>query len=444
MANRFSRVEVGIPSASYDGRYYGRYPHGDKPNNLLAANAASSSSATGSMGADQIADWNARSTAPGVIWAHNFDGPVEVTQFQNISGAVDPTATGTGVNWVADGFAGGGCLELVIPTGGTNDENYWQRPMSALLSGRPGGSSGGVGGTGNGRTVNDPAAGGTITKQTWDSSAGSEGYNWRKGYYAHPTTQSTFPQWPVGTSGVYDGSSFYFSLKVKIQSTRWTAGNPAGKLLFIDLLGQTGHGEILTRSVNNPDSGFTGWSFHQTNPYLVYTSQGNLANSIIMPAYQGNPALGYPSSGPVENGAYVSTCTVNNTATAGHCWEYPSGDWAELLFYVQVGQDNEAFEGDPVLSHWSHFDQIIKVWKCDRGETAWTPIFDNSALPFAFTFYSNPQSGTNGPNGNWNAPGYNGISPSIYMNGVNAALSWYQRYTQMIFSQSMIAAPQAW
>jgi len=396
-------------------------------------------------GATQNADWLARSTASGVVWAHNFDNPVEVTQFRNISGAVDPVTGNTGVNWVADGFAGGGCLELVIPTGGLNDENYWQRPMSALRAGRPGGANGGVGGPGNGLLTDDLAAGGTITKQTWDSSAGNEAYNWRKGYYANAATQAAFPQWPAGTSGVYDGTAFYFSMKVKIGANRWHAGNPAGKLLFIDLLGMTGHQEILTRSVNNPDTNFTGWSFHQTNPFLVYTSQGELANSGLLPTVQFNAGgSGYPTSGPVENGAFVNTCTINNTAGLGNCWEYPSDDWTTLLYYVQVGQDNQAFEADPTLSHWSHFDQIIKVWKCDRGETAWTPIFDNSANPFAFTFFSAPQSGTNGPNGCWNAPGYNGISPSIYMNGVPAVLGWYQRYTQLIFSLQPIAAPQAW
>ncbi len=399
-------------------------------------------------GVTQASDWAARSTASGVVWAHNFDNPVEVTQFRNIGGFVDPVTTGTGINWQADGFAGGGCLEIVCPTSGTNDGNYWQRPMSALNAGMPGGTSGGVGGTGNGRSVPDPANGGAVTLQTWDSSVGSEGYNWRKGYYTNAAIQATWPYWPTpAQTGVYDGTRFYFSLKVKIQSTRWTAGNPAGKLLFIDLLGLTGQGEILVRSVNNPDSGFSGYAFHDTNPFMVYTSQGNYANSGLLPTIQFNPGGGYPGAGtPIENGAYLSTCTVGNSANAGACFEYARSDWVELLFYVEAGQDNQSHSGDPILANWSFFDQIIKVWKCSRGETAWTSIFDNSANPFAFAF-SNPQSSGNGPNGSYNAPGYNGISPSIYNNGVNAVVGWYHRYTQMIFSSGngpMPAAPQAW
>jgi hypothetical protein len=46
MPNRPSRIVIGIPTASFDGKFYGRYPHGDKPSTGAVLQADAQSRAT--------------------------------------------------------------------------------------------------------------------------------------------------------------------------------------------------------------------------------------------------------------------------------------------------------------------------------------------------------------------------------------------------------------
>jgi len=389
----------------------------------------------------QQADWVARSTGSGVVWAHNFDSASEVNQFRETGGyGIDPTGTGSGnvstVQWQPGGFAGGGFLRISIPTGGTSN-GQWSRPMSAINAGQPGTA----GGAGNGKTTNDPAAGGAVSLHTWDSSQRSMAYNWRKGYYANPAVQAKYPGWPLATNtGVYDGTEFYLQFRVRISASRWHTGNPPGKLLFIDVTDQESDlQELVFRSVNNPD-GIIGASWQGTNPLLMYTSRGSYANSII----DGNQDSNY--NGAIEpGGPYASSCTYTNAHNTGACWNYPSGDWATLLLHFVPGQDNSNYTGTPpsgAVSGWPYHDTTIEVWKCDPGETAYTKIFEKFNL--AWFYYTDGQtSAPNGPNGMFHPPAFNEIGPSGYMNGVAAALGWTQDFTQIIFSHQFIPAPLA-
>lgn len=63
MPNRPSRIEISIPSASFDGRYYGRYPHGDAPPTGLASDAVSSAAATARLRNNPIALASAASSS---------------------------------------------------------------------------------------------------------------------------------------------------------------------------------------------------------------------------------------------------------------------------------------------------------------------------------------------------------------------------------------------
>jgi hypothetical protein len=384
----------------------------------------------------QASDWLARSTGPGVVWAHNFEYASEVSQFRNSNNyGIDPSGqNATNVTWVStDGFAGGGCVQVNVPSGSTTGDAWW-RPFSALKAGQPG-SSGGVG---NGLPYNDPAANGTLSVNSYDSSAPSVNYNWQRGYYANAAIQTEFPYWPdPGNTGVYDGTDFYIQMRIKIQSTRWAAGNPSGKLLFIDTTGLTGTQEVLCRSVNNPDS-ITGNSWGGgTQPWLMYTSQGNEPNSVIMANGQGAYA------GEWENGPYAATCTVGNQAAAGACWNFPNQQWFTVLIHVIPGQDNDAYYGanpSSPLSSWPHHDTGIEVWTANPGQTSYQQVFSN--LTLAWDYYTTPQSSGDGPNGQYHPPAFNSLAPSAYMNGVNSVTGWYQRYTQIIFSKSVIPCPQ--
>jgi hypothetical protein len=394
--------------------------------------------------ASQQADWIARTGGPGVVWAHNFDAAAEVNQFRETSGyGMDPTGTGSGkqstVSWQPGGFAGGGFLRIAVPTGGTTN-GQWSRPMSAIRSGQPGAN----GGAGNGKTVDDSAAGGAVALNTWDSSVTSTAYNWRRGYYAHPAVQQKYPYWPqAGNTGIYDGSSFYLQFRVRISSSRWHAGNPAGKLLFIDVVDQESDmQELVFRSVNNPDSGFTGTAWGGgTNPLLMYTSRGSYPNSII----DGNQDSSY--DGAIEpGGPYASTCTYGNAHSSGACWNFPADNWTTLLLHFVPGQDNSNYTGNApnaATSTWPYHDTTIEVWKCDPGETTYTKIFEKFNL--AWFYYTDSQtSAPNGPNGMFQPPAFNEVAPSGYMNGVPATLGWTHDFTQFIFSQQFIPCPQVW
>lgn len=374
-------------------------------------------------GANELSDWTKRRSGPSVVWAHNFDAATEVNNFRNVPGVgISQNDPDGRVTWVStDGFAGGGCVQIAIPTGGTANHSWW-RPMAALAAGS------------NGKATPDPAANGAVRLNTgYDPTQASANYNFRKGYYAHPAVQSTYPFWPTaGITDVYDGTEFWLQMRVKIQGTRWSPGNPPGKLLYIDITGMTGDQEIIVRSVNNPDS-ITGKAFFQTNPLLMYTSFGGMPNSIIGPV-QGSYTGSLEPGGP-----YEATCTYSaNLANPGVCWEFPADTWTTLLFHVIPGRDNSASSGLP-LSSWPFGDCTIEVWKCDAGESAYTKLFEKFDLKW--TYFSNPQSSGNGPTGQWHPPAFNSIAPSGYMNNVNAATGWYQRYTQLIFSKDWIPPP---
>ena len=69
--------------------------------------------------ADAEADWLARSTGPGVVWAHDFRHPDEVDFFRNESGLGNvPSLSNSDGNCrriTTDGLTGGACLELNVP-----------------------------------------------------------------------------------------------------------------------------------------------------------------------------------------------------------------------------------------------------------------------------------------------------------------------------------------
>lgn len=71
MANRASRIEVSIPTASFDGRYYGRYPSGNAPHWAAGASSVSSAVAALTSGGGSGADWASRSA--GRLQAVRFD-----------------------------------------------------------------------------------------------------------------------------------------------------------------------------------------------------------------------------------------------------------------------------------------------------------------------------------------------------------------------------------
>lgn len=339
-------------------------------------------------------DFNKRASGPAVVWAHAFRNASEVNQFRDTSGyGMDPVQAGSSgassVQWQAAGFGSGGFVRETIPTGGLANSN-WIRPFGAFRAGQPVG-----GGQGNGLTTDDPAANGTVRKNTWDSSATSEAYNFRQAYYASPGTQAQYPYWPLpANTGVYDGQDFWFQFSVRISPTRWSPGNPAGKLLFIDVTEQISDmQELVIRSVNNPDSGFSGKTFADTNPFLVYTSRGGTANSNVQSVQaDGGTYIGSAEPG----GPYASTCLFSgNLSVPGVCWEFPRAKFTTLLVHVMPGNDNQnEFQG---IQSVSSTNPAVVTLKTGGGQPAPPPYASGNHMAISY----NPGGAWNALNGAW-------------------------------------------
>lgn len=361
------------------------------------------------------ADWAARSTAPGVVWAHNFDVAAEVNAFRVVGGlGNDPqNDSGSTVVWDADGFAGGGSLNCFLPTGGTS-KGGWNRPMSAIRSGN------------NGKTADDLAAGGSTRIRTYNSASRTQDWDFAGGYYGHPDIQAANPTWR-NQSNIWDGSEFWVQFRVKLSGSRWTPGNPSGKLMFIDVTGLTGSQEVVIQSENNP--GAAGDRYYRTAPFRMYTAQGSQPNSLLT-SPQGNGQKVQPG------GPFDATCTVAALRNANACWEWPPDEWITVLIHVIPGRDNEAFYGSnpsALLSAWPYHDMTLEAWVARRGETNYTKIYEHFSL--AWDYWSNGR----------HPPAFNKIGPSAYMNSgatpVPAAAGWSQKFTQIIFSKQSIPCP---
>ena len=379
-------------------------------------------------GAD--ADFNVRATGPGVVWAHNFLTRAEVDAFRVASNyGNDPTDThGSTIKFQpGDGIGSGGCLEVLVPTGGIANGGWW-RPMSAIRA------------TDNGKTTDDAGANGTLQRRAWNSSDVTVNYKWRGGYYGHADYHAQYPTWQ-GQSNVWDGTDFYFQFRVKISSDRWfgyagaasgtvEAGtrNPYGKLMFIDVTGSTHESEIVIYG-GGPDPGY----FHDTYPFRMYTSSGSTPNSFLSSPQGAGGGASMQAGGPYEN-----TCRISSdTSGANACWEWPrAAEWITVLVHVTPGHDNQA-DQTKVVSQWANKDAGLEVWVARAGQTAYTKLFQNSALAWLF----GDRNGNADPY-EMHPPAFNSVCPSAYMNNVAAALGWYHRYDQLIFSKQFIPCPQ--
>lgn len=380
------------------------------------------SSASGSLTAEQ--DWVNRSTAAGVLWNHNFDTQTEVDNFRWLSTyALAPnvaTATAAGfpiasrVAWnSSDGFAGGGSLEIQVPIGGNTDGAKWWRPMSALNS------------SGNGKASSDLAANGTTQLRTWTPTQNTDpGFSWQKGYFGNSTEQSLTGSTYAGNSNVWDGTDFYFQVRVKISASRFNTANPQGKLIYLDIMGTSGEQEVLVRS-NTKQS----WNV-STGNFDIYTSFGNYLQS-----YLGNPQGDSSNTTQRQPGsATASTCLFDTGVVQTGCWEWPADTWVTLLVHVIPGQDSYRTSGydggDQATWATAPHDAGLEVWVAAEGVTSYTKIWDKQDYVWQYDTARNPA-------------GFNGVVMSAYINGENAVEAYTQRYTQMILSKSFIPCPLA-
>lgn len=310
------------------------------PPSPLAAQGGTS--ATTPCTADNAtADWQSRTSGAGVVWFHNFERSAEVDNFRFQGGygtAPNPANSDGNCRWVSgDGFAGGGCLEINIPTGGTASGQWW-RPFSPLN------------GAGNGRGANDPGAAGTISVKTYDPNDRNQ-YAWTQGIYGHPDYRTSS----------FDGSDFYIQMRVKLSGNRANASNPPGKLIYIDVP-NGGDQEIIVKS----------WSELR---FDMYTNFGSRNNSYL---YQ-----------PQDGGAGPYSSLQPGSQASG-LWSWPTNEWVTLLMHVIPGRRGNPQGSDNVtFGNASTANTGIEVWVARAGATAYTRIWSKLDYVWAYDTLAN-------------------------------------------------------
>lgn len=195
------------------------------PSPITVLGGASASTACKSIDAET--DWIARSTGPGVKWAHDFRNQSEFTKFALMNSS-QPSSWMT--RDTSDGIGKGASLLFSVPAG-SHCNHAWPRPFSAL--------PGDVG------YVSGP-----------DYTNVNNWYQWRYGMYGNQAYHDTQPN--------FVGTDFYIQFRVKMSSS-FFGSNPPGKLCFIDIAGG-GDQEIIPKVQRQFD---------------MYTNFGSRSNSYL-------------------------------------------------------------------------------------------------------------------------------------------------------------------
>ena len=343
------------------------------------------------------ADWIARSTAPGVKWAHDFRSDAEVSKFRrkNTDGVNQVDSGGNFLvrRITSDAITGSGCLEYFTPAGVENTMR-WARPFNAL-----------------------PGDAGYVSGQPdlpadWDNAWA----DYRRGLYGH---QDYHANSSGGFDGIrWDGTDFYIQFAYKVSASAFT-GQPAGytgKLAFIDVCGGNDAELVIQSPVNG------------AKRFWMYTNFGSSTNSYLG-AVQSSTNVGAISQQP--GGDYATVCNYDADSTLAQCWQWPTGEWVTVLIHIVPGHHSPGTTYPDMSSVARRKDTGIEVWVARANATSYTKIWEK----FDYTWFWSP---TTGPD----VYGFNLFQPSQYMNGVSATADWYRRFTQVIFSTRYIPCPQ--
>jgi hypothetical protein len=331
------------------------------------------------------ADWQTRISGPGVVWHHNFESAAEVNAFRwsaGYMGGNDPNDVQNPgrVRWVAnDGFAGGGCLEMNRTTG-TSDGSEWWRPLSPLSA------------PGNGKAQNDPAANGTLTVRSYNSTNGGSQINSHQfGRYGNPAYAS---------DGNFDGNEYWLQVRVKYDSRRLAANNPGGGKMFYFTLCEISAPlqEIITESRDQS---------HNFPLLSMYRSVG--------PPLEDDTSNGGNQPGTTIGTVGNGVCYFDNSnGRRANCWQFPTDQWVTLLYHVVLGTD----EGS---------NTTVEVSACEPGQSVYRQIWRQTTVNLPYSG-GRPRC-------------HSALIVSQYMNGQNFGTAFAHRFTQMIFSKQFIPPP---
>jgi hypothetical protein len=373
-------------------------------NNGGLANSGSPISLTTSSGASVTDDWSSRIAGSGVSWYHNFDTASEVNQFRwssGYSGGNDPLALGDDgprVQHIASGGADGGAfLRVTYPLGANTGGSYWYRPFSALT------------GATNGRGVNDPGAGGTITPATFTVSDGSSTlYTWSSGsapgWYGSATDVAANPT-------KYQGTDFYLQVRCRRAQT---PGPPPDSGSFTNI---TGKHVWLTATPG-------------TATAQEIVTYGQSAGEDVVGQQGRHRMYGGFNFAPFGGNSQDNETTTIDNRDGTSDWRW-TGGWDTLLYHVTPGPEGGTGSNRGRLEVWAQRD--LTQFPAESGR--YTKIWD--------TAYTNHYTSGSNSSGAPYLPGWNALILGIYHNGSQfTTTSFEYDYDQVIFSKGQyITAP---
>jgi hypothetical protein len=272
-----------------------------------------------------------------------------------------------------DGFGAGGCLEIYRPAG-ANEGSNWVRPFAPLTA------------PGNGKTANDPGAGGTVPVRSWNATdGGSQTANFTYGWYGHTSYQSADPTH-------FDGNEFWMQMRIKRDPRRVSGGNQSfmvGKLNYI-AVAETSVGAPLQELVIYSNGGSTsGQATAGQNSFRIYGGAAYFEE------------LSQEAGGNIQPGG------------TSPIWQWNSGSWDTVMYHMVMGRRGID-------------ETLIEVSGAHAGETSFTKFWVQ-------TF---PYNGFDVRNG------LQALICSTYNNAANMPQDYVERWTQIIFSKQPIPCPQ--
>ncbi len=330
--------------------------------------------------------WNDRINGDGVVWYTDFGNQAEVDKFRWSGGygsGNDPLAKGSVASRMthhtADSVTGGAALNIYRPTGTSDTDTYWWRPLSPFTS------------SGTGLDVDDPGAG-IITPRTWSpTDGGSQTVNFGQSFYGHPDNQDND----------FDGGDFWFQVRVKMDADRMNNSSAVGKLIW-----------------------FTGTWATNTNQEIVVYSKGTGGNQgadknyfrMYMGYAEGTQYIPMDDLSTGDGRIQVGSDSAND-------WYYSNG-WDCLLFHVQPGAD-------------ALMDSYIEIWAATEADitagSGYTKIW-SQMIPIDYDATASDSNGIA-------KPGYNAVILASYNNDNNMTDDFDHRFDQAIFSKLYIPCP---
>jgi len=413
------------------------------PPKLSAGNGKSVTTPCTPLSAQQ--DWQARISAPGVVWYHNFDTVNELHAFlwsqasgsnpsasdNNNNGQTSLSVVGPGNDGPAGGlfpylsdFRPSGNYQAGVSESSPDNNCVWWRPYSPMPA-----MTGTV--LNNGKTVPDPAAGGSVTLRTWDPVGGGVGTmeDWAYGWYNRGDG--------LGISANQDGTDFYIQVRVKVDPRcSWgtiSPSNPTGpgilantgcKLIEHGIAHNTLTQQNLVTVLNGSGAYKTGATYAGTNFCIGYDDYN--FNSWDYNSTTPNGNVGPNGAYQVQTGgdAYTAgnVCYLNIPTSYQYGWSYDySGGWDTLLYHITPG---------PNTAPSNYLG--LQIWAAHQGVTSYTKIYDEQiSLPNGYD--------------NTSVAGYQAFYLSTYCNGyagVGQPSNILNKWAQIIFSKQPIACPQ--